>query len=83
MTEYRYLVVGADGTCKPLHAVREPNTAAGSAAMSAPAPDPFDITDPPFSTDDIFPRLFKQGWTPCRETSLGDGAVLIVMQKGE
>ncbi len=83
MTEYRYLLLSIDGTCKPLHAVREPTTASGPGTMQIPTPDPFDITDPPFSTDDIFPRLFKQGWTPCRETSLGDGVILVVMQKSE
>ena len=85
MTEYLYIILKSDGFCTPLRSHisgPEDSPETLSATMNAPMPDLRDaLRKPPFPAQEELPSLLAAGWRPLRETSMGDGHTLIILER--
>jgi hypothetical protein len=76
-----YVVVHRDGTCQPLDNVHAGALLSGGTVKLRPDDSRPAAGERP-SAADFLTAAFERGWQPLRETSMGEGAVLVLLQRG-
>lgn len=79
-TSYLYLLVYHDGTCQPLDNVHAGSLLGGGTVKLSRDDPRLDSQARPAAADFLTAAL-ERGWQPLRETSMGDGAALVLLQR--
>lgn len=87
MAEHRFFIMNSAGVCvwiqPPVSGATEERPLEDlGGTLQAPIPATLDMRKPPFPAADALIDLLGNGWRPIRETSMGDGHVLILLERG-
>lgn len=81
--EYRYLLLRSDGQCLPLYRQAQAAQGAAEGTMRPPTRESLaaaEVIDLQPATPTLA-QLLIQGWQPIRETGLGDGTALMLLER--